>query len=101
MATKGTEYTEGFVDGVDRVDEMKCLACDGEIRRGESAGVVASPTGELSLCRGCWTKCERGGRKPCDVIEAVALSWAPEFGGPDSEADHEDFRDLEALGLWP
>jgi hypothetical protein len=80
---------------------MKCVGCEAEIRRGDSVGVMASPAGEMALCRACWAKCERAGRKPCDVIEAVALSWAPEFGGPDSDADHEDFRDLELLGLWP
>jgi hypothetical protein len=39
---------------------------------------------------------------PRQTIQAVIIHRNdPDVGGPDDPLDHEDYRDLERLGLWP
>jgi hypothetical protein len=52
------------------------------------------------LCMSCWGKVARGGREPREVLEAILIfNNDPDVGGPDDPLDHEDYRDLERLGL--
>ncbi len=54
------------------------------------------------LCHNCCRKVRRGGREPRQAIEAIVVFKSdPDVGGPDDPLDHEDYRDLELLGLWP
>ena len=54
------------------------------------------------LCVNCWDKVARGGRRPEQTLEAILFYRNdPDAGGPDDQLDHEDYRDLELLGLWP
>ena len=54
------------------------------------------------LCLDCCNKVRRGGRKARQTIEAISIfNSDPDVGGPDDPLDHEDYRDLELLGLWP
>jgi len=56
----------------------------------------------LHLCLACWEKVVRGGRTPKQTVEAVLYYLNdPDAQGPDDELGHEDYRDLERLGLWP
>ena len=77
---------------------MKCIACNKPA--GESD--YQHPTGNERLCLACWERVVRGGRVPENTIEAVLYyPNHPDVGGPDDRLDHEDYRDLELLGLWP
>ena len=81
--------------------KTECMACGKTLHPGDE-GHGAKVAGKWSfLCAECWAKCERGGRTPRNVIEAILLSFDPDFGGPADPCDHEDYRDLERLGLWP
>ena len=54
------------------------------------------------LCGDCCEKVRRGDREPRQTIEAIVVfNSDPDVGGPDDPLDHEDYRDLELLGLWP
>ena len=81
--------------------DTTCMACNAALAAGTDAE-GAKVGGKWSfLCPSCWSKVERGGRTPRQTIEAILLSYDPDFGGPDDTSDHEDLRDLERLGLWP
>ncbi len=78
-----------------------CYGCKGPLPAGASA--VGAEVGDKwsYLCPPCWARVERGGRKPADTIEAILIfENDPQVGGPDDPLDHEDYRDLERLGLW-
>ena len=54
------------------------------------------------LCFDCCKKVRRAGREPHNTIEAILIfNCDPDVGSPTSPLDHEDYRDLELLGLWP
>jgi hypothetical protein len=56
----------------------------------------------LHLCLACWNKVARAGRRPKQTVEAVLYYLNdPGAQGPDDILDHEDYRDLERLGIWP
>jgi hypothetical protein len=75
-----------------------CVACHSEAPNGAEINVQGET---YRLCPTCWSKVERGGRTPRQVVEAVLLSYDPAFDGPDCPCDHEDYRDLQLLGVWP
>jgi hypothetical protein len=78
---------------------LYCLACDGPI--GES-DYRTNKGDRFGLCLACFEKVVRGGRTPKQVIEALLIFLNdPNVGGPDDTLDHEDYRDMELLGLWP
>jgi len=77
----------------------RCIACGQHLEIGSGAWGVEGQ--EERLCLTCWNKVARGGRLPRQTIEAVLSMNDPEFGGPRDPCDHEDYRDLESLNLWP
>lgn len=81
---------------------VQCYACNADIPDDDTA-VRARVGGQTSyLCAACWNKVQRGGRTPKLTIEAILVyNNDPTVGGPDDPLDHEDYRDLELLGLWP
>lgn len=78
----------------------QCVACRTTIPQGSGAWALTEAP-EIHLCMACWNRVARGGRTPRQTIYAVLMAYSGEFGGPESEADHEDYRDLQRLGLWP
>lgn len=83
-------------------EQIACLACSAKLQPGDGHRDVDLQGETFRLCAACWAKVERGGRSPRQTVEAVLLSYDPNFdGGPDDPCDHEDYRDLERLGLWP
>lgn len=78
---------------------IKCLACDATLPEGAPARGLVRDGEQIVICEACWAKVERGGRTPRQVIEGLLLRDDPEAGGPNDERDHEDFRDLDLLGL--
>ncbi len=78
-----------------------CVACSGNVKAGDGHRDVDLQGETFRLCAACWSKVRRGGRSARQTVEAVLLSYDPDFGGPDDPCDHEDYRDLELLGLWP
>jgi hypothetical protein len=77
---------------------MKCIACQKPV----GVSDYKHESGDERLCLGCFAKVVRGGREPLQTIEAVLFfENDPDVGGPDDPLDHEDYRDLELLGLWP
>jgi len=81
---------------------MNCYVCDAKIMSA-TGSQSAKVGGQWSwLCPACWAKVQRGGRTPRQTIEAILYFYNdPEVGGPGDPLDHEDYRDLERLGLWP
>ena len=79
---------------------MKCAACRGPVGASDYRAELG---GEYSdLCLACWGKVVRGGRTPQQTMEALLMYAGDDsVGGPDDPLDHEDYRDLELLGLWP
>ena len=76
--------------------QQHCIACRG------STGPSDYHFSDQALCLACFEKVVRGGRSPRQTIEAVLFYHNdPNVGGPDDPLDHEDYRDLELLGLWP
>ena len=54
------------------------------------------------LCPDCCDKVRRADREPRQTIEAILiLNNDPDVGGPNDPLDHEDYRDLELLGILP
>ena len=81
---------------------MNCYACDTTVA--EDLGTIRHKLGDawFHLCMTCWGKVARGGREPVQVLEAILIyNNDPDVGGPNDPLDHEDYRDLELLGLWP
>ena len=75
---------------------LLCLQC----RRGGRPGYDSVSAGRLLFCMSCWDKVAPGGREPREVLEAILIfNNDPDVGGPDDPLDHEDYRDLERLGL--
>ena len=79
-----------------------CYGCTRLLSEGSYAeGVEVGDTWRY-LCLDCCGKVRRGGRGPRQTIEAISIfNSDPDVGGPDDPLDHEDYRDLELLGLWP
>jgi len=76
--------------------QQQCIACQ------QPTGASDHHYDGMALCLGCFEKVVRGGRSPRQTIEAVLFyNNDPDVGGPDDPLDHEDYRDLELLGLWP
>ena len=77
-------------------DPLLCL----QRGRGGRPGYHSVSAGRSLSCMSCWDKVARGGREPREVLEAILIfNNDPDVGGPDDPLDHEDYRDLERLGL--
>jgi len=79
-----------------------CYACNTAVA--DDPDTIRHQLGDayFYLCMSCWDKVARGGREPRQVLEAILIfKTDPEVGGPLDPLDHEDYRDLERLGLWP
>jgi hypothetical protein len=73
---------------------MKCYACDAPVPSD-------APEDNLCLCRSCWLKAVRPGRENwMDVLGAV-YKFKHQDDPEVERLDHEDYRDLARLGLWP
>ncbi len=79
-----------------------CYGCSRPLSEGNYVeGAGAGDTWRY-LCLDCCDKVCRADRKPRQAIEAILIfNNDPDVGGPDDPIDHEDYRDLELLGLWP
>jgi len=82
--------------------DRKCYACEQAIPDGAEAYGAEVGQEWSYLCPTCWGKVARGGRTPRQTIEAILFFHCDDdVAGPDDPLDHEDYRDLERLGLWP
>ena len=79
---------------------IKCFGCDSEVDQYSDVFLHQVGDRRYYLCTECWEKVARGGREPHQVMEAILIFHNdPEVGGPGDPLDHEDYRDLELLGL--
>ena len=79
-----------------------CFGCSRSLSVGDD--VEGAEVGDewSYLCRDCCKKVSRGGRTAHQTIEAILiLNNDPDVGGPRDPLDHEDYRDLELLGILP
>ena len=79
-----------------------CCGCSRSLSEGSYVEGV-DVGGEWSyLCPDCCKKVRRAGREPRKAIESIFIfNSDPDVGGPKDPLDHEDYRDLELLGIWP
>ena len=76
----------------------KCCVCDGVLPANTDVAGGFKLDGEwLWLCNACYTTA--GGGNVHTIIEAWYMQYDNDFGGPDCDADHEDYYILEALGV--
>ena len=78
-----------------------CLGCSRSLFAGSH--VEGAEVGDKwrYLCYDCCVKVRRADREPRQTIEAILVfNSDPDVGEPDDPLDHEDYRDLELLGLW-
>ncbi|MBN2577645.1 MAG: hypothetical protein JXB10_01460 [Pirellulales bacterium] len=83
---------------LDKAPAPYCISC--HAKEGLDHKLEVRKDEPLFLCSTCWNKVARGGRTPEQTIEAVLYYHNdPRVGGPDDPLDHEDYRDVELLGL--
>ena len=79
-------------------NDALCEGCKSKLLAGERAHGSKLAGNWCWLCPPCWSKCERRGRSPRQVLRAILLF---DDEGVCENLDEEDVRDLERLHLWP